>query len=103
MAVFRFLGTTATYAGVAYSIYGQQVEMEEAKANALIAASPPALLIPEALWEKWFPVDDPETAPLLAKWSNADLHYKAPEFFRDKAKGVRTDWHDNWQILLKAA
>ena len=78
MAEFRFFGTETILPGdIALSRYGQIVEMDEAKANALIVASPPALLLPAELWDEIF-VPGAETEAELGKWPSAAIHATVP-------------------------
>lgn len=102
MAKFRFFGAQATYAGLGYSRYGQLVDMESGVANALIVASPPALLLPEELWDGIF-LPGSETDAELAKFPSVTIHGTAPDEFRAKTGAVRKAFHEYREDLLIAA
>jgi hypothetical protein len=99
MAEFRFFGTETVINGTGLTQYGQVVDMDQDKADALIAGSPPALLLPEELWAKIFePGGDTDAA--LAEFPSATIHSVAPEAFRAKAKAVRVAFHEYRAELL---
>jgi hypothetical protein len=98
MAEFRFFGTETILPGnIALSKYGQIVEMEPDAANALIVASPPALLLPEELWES-IGITEAD----LAEFPSATIHGSAPEEFRTKTDAARKAYHEYREGLLAA-
>jgi hypothetical protein len=109
LSKYRFFGSETILPGnIALSRYGQIVEMEPEDANALIAASPPALLLPEELWDEIFP-PGAETDAELAKWPSATIHASvpaaatnAPAEFLARTKAVRAAHHEYRAGLLAA-
>jgi hypothetical protein len=99
MSKFRFFGTESTLpGGKALTQYGQVVDMVEEEANALIAAFPSGLLLPEDLWEKIG-----ITAEELAEYPSVTIHGAAPEAFLAKTRAVRVAFHEYRESLLAAA
>jgi len=89
MAEYRFFGSESVLrGGLPLTKYGQRVALEPDEANALIAAHPPALLLPADLWDKCGITDEE-----LAKFPSAEIHGAAPEEFLAKTKAVRMAWH----------
>ena len=68
------------------SKYGEIVNLDAADADRLIAAHPPALLLPADLWNEIF-VPGPETDAELARFPSVAIHYTASEAFREKTRG----------------
>lgn len=101
LAKFVFFGSeTILPDGTVLSRYGQVVSMEPEAADALIAAAPPALLLPTELWDKIFLSDD-ATAALLAEFPSTSIHETAPAEFRAQADAVRVAYHEYRVDLLK--
>jgi hypothetical protein len=109
LSKYRFFGSeTILPGGVSLSRYGEMVFMEPAAANALIAAHPPALVVPEELWDEIFPPGS-ETDAELAKWPSVTIHAtepaaatNAPAEFLAKTDAVRKAHYEYRESLLAA-
>jgi hypothetical protein len=92
---YRFFGSESIVAGRPVSRYGQQLELDPAEADALVTATPSALLLPEDLWE---PIGITEEE--LAEFPSTQIHGAAPDSFVKKAKAVRKAFHEYRETLL---
>jgi hypothetical protein len=95
MGKYRFFGTESAIGALAATRYGQVLDLDDADAARLVAAHPPALIVPEAVWAK-AGISDEE----LAAWPSTLIHGAAPDAFRAKTDAVRAAYHDYRAGLL---
>lgn len=99
MGRYRFIGTeTILPVDTTITEYGQPVERDSAETDALIAAHPPAQLLPEELWEECGITEEER-----AKHPAASNHDKAPPEFQAKARAARDSYHKYREGLIAAA
>jgi hypothetical protein len=93
MAEYRFFGSESVLADRReLTKYGEIVNLDQADADRLIAAHPPALLLPADLWNEIF-TPGAETDIDLSRFPSVAIHSTAPEPFRVKTAAVRKAWH----------